>query len=155
MDDTRQILLKEFERVVEPLGIQIVELSVYAGKSGLNIQVIIYREGGVTLDDCERVTRIFNDMLTILEPIDENNYTLQVSSPGIDRVLKDEKEYNIFTTRHVKIVVDESFQYGEGGVIRGVLKGLHGDSVVLVPHNGLERELTIPISSIKKTQLDG
>ena len=155
MDETRQILLTEFERVMDPLGIQIVKLSVYKGKSGLNIRVVIYREGGVTLDDCERATRIFNDILTILEPIDENNYTLQVSSPGIDRVFKDEKEYNIFTTAHVKIVVDESFRYGEGGVIRGVLKGLNGDSVVIVPHNDLERELTIPISSIKKTQLDG
>ena len=155
MDETRQILLTEFERVMGPLGMQIVELSVYKGKSGLNIRVVIYSEGGVTLNDCERATRIFNDILTILEPIDENNYTLQVSSPGIDRVFKDEKEYNIFTTRHVKIVVDESFQYGEGGVIRGVLKGLNGDSVLLVSHDDPEREISIPISSIKKTQLDG
>jgi ribosome maturation factor RimP len=155
MDDTRQILLTDFERVVDPLGMQIVQLSVYTGKNGLNIQVIINRKGGVTLDDCEKVTRIFNDILTIVEPIDENNYTLQVSSPGIDRVFKDKKEYNIFISAHVKIVVDESFQYGEGGVIRGVLKGMNGDSVMLIPHNEPNRELTIPISSIKKTQLDG
>lgn len=155
MDDTRQILLKEFERAVEPLGIQIVELSVYVGKSGLNIQVIIYREGGVTLDDCERVTRNYNDILNILKPIDENNYTLQVSSPGIDRVFKDEKEYNIFASRHVKIIVDEAFQHSEGGMIRGVLKGLDGDRVVLVPHSDTGGQLTIPIGSIRKTQLDG
>jgi ribosome maturation factor RimP len=154
MDETHQILLNEFERVVEPLGIQIVQLSAYTGKSGMNIRVVIHRNGGVTLDDCERVTRIFNDILTILEPIDENNYTLQVSSPGIDRVFKDEKEYNIFASAHVKIVFDETSPYGEGGVIRGVLKGLKGDSVVLVPHNEPKRELSIPLNSIRKTQLD-
>ena len=155
MDESRHILLEEFERVVHPLGIQIVQLSVHTGKSGLDIGVVIHKEGGVSLDDCERVTRIFNDILTILEPIDENNYTLQVSSPGIDRVFKDKKEFNIFASAHVKIVVDESFQYAKGGVIRGVLKGLKGDSVLLVPLNETNRELSIPISSIKKTQLDG
>jgi ribosome maturation factor RimP len=155
MDEIRRILLNEFERLMEPLGIHIVQLSVYRGKGGLNIRVVIYREGGVTLDDCERATRMFNDTLTILEPIDENNYTLQVSSPGIDRVFKDEKEYDIFIARHVKIIVDESYHYGEGGVIRGVLKGLVGDNVLLSPHQEPERELRIPIGSIKKTQLDG
>ena len=109
MDEARQILISEFERVLDPLGIQIVQLSTYRAKNGLNIQVVIYKEGGVTLNDCERVTRIFNDILSILEPIDENNYTLQVSSPGIDRVFKDKKEYNIFTSAHVKIIVDEPY----------------------------------------------
>jgi ribosome maturation factor RimP len=154
MDDTRHILLEEFERAVEPLGIQIVELSVYEGKSGLNIRVIIYREGGITLNDCERVTRIYNDILTILEPIDENNYTLEVSSPGIDRVFKDKKEYNIFASQHVKIIVDKTFQPSEGGVVRGILKGLDDDRVVLVPNSDPNGQLTIPIDSIRKTQLE-
>ena len=155
MDETRKVLVNEFERVLDPLGIQIVQLSVFKGKRSLNIQVVIHREGGVSLDDCEHVTRIFNDILTILEPIDENNYTLQVSSPGIDRVFKDEKEYNIFASAHVKIVVDESFQYAKGGVIRGVLGGLSGNKIKLFPHDEPGRELEIPISSIRKTQLDG
>jgi ribosome maturation factor RimP len=155
MEDTRKILLDEFERVLDPLSIHIVQLSVYTGKRGLNIRVVIHREGGITLDDCEQVTRIFNDILTILEPIDENNYTLQVSSPGIDRVFRSEKEYNIFRSAHVKIIVDESFQNAEGGVIRGVLKELDGGCVILVPDTKPEKELSIPLSSIKKAQLDG
>jgi ribosome maturation factor RimP len=155
MDETRKILMDEFERVLDPLCMHIVQLSVYTGKRGLNIRVVIHKEGGVTLDDCEQVTRIFNDILTILEPIDENNYTLQVSSPGIDRVFKNEKEYDIFKSAHVKIIVDESVQYGEGGVIRGVLKGLKGGRVILLPEHKHDGELTIPLSSIKKTQLDG
>ena len=155
MNETRQILLDELERVVEPLGIQIVELSVYFGKNGLNIRAVVYREGGITINDCERVTRLYNDRLAILEPIDENNYTLEVSSPGIDRVFKDRKEYDIFVSRHVKIIVDKSFEGSEGGVLRGTLKGLEGDSVMIIPHIDPHGQISIPIDSIRKTQLDG
>ena len=155
MNETRRILLDELEQVVEPLGIQIVELSVYFGKNGLNIRTVVYREGGVTINDCERVTRLYNDRLAILEPIDENNYTLQVSSPGIDRIFKDQKEYNIFASRHVKIIVDESVEGSEGGVIRGILKGLEGDCVVIIPHGNPHGQTAIPIGSIRKAQLDG
>jgi len=154
MEEIHNTLLKELELVVEPLGIQVVELSVYHGKSGLNIRAVIFRGGGVTLGDCERVTRLYNDRLTILEPIDENNYTLQISSPGVDRIFKDRKEYNIFKSRHVKIMVDNRVEGSEGGVIRGVLEGLEDDRVKLLPDFDPDKPIKIPLESIRKTRLD-
>jgi ribosome maturation factor RimP len=155
MEELRSILLRELDLVVRPLGLQVVELSVYRGKSGLNIRAVVYREGGVTLDDCERVTRLFNDRLTILEPIDENNYTLQVSSPGIERVFKDLKEYDIFRSRYVKMVVDSSIEESEGGVIKGILEGLDHDHVKLRTDGKPEKLLRIPLESIRKVRLNG
>jgi ribosome maturation factor RimP len=155
LGEIRSILLEELERITEPLGMHVVELSVFRGKSGLNIRAVIYREGGVTLDDCERVTKLYNDRLTILEPIDENNYTLQVSSPGIYRVFKDIKEYTIFRSRHVKMVVDEPFEESDGGVLRGFLGDLKNDRVALVPDGDPGKTLSISLGSIRKIQLDG
>ena len=155
MEELRSILLRELELVVSPLGLQVVELSVYRGKSGINIRTVVYRGGGVTLDDCERVTRLYNDRLTILEPIDENNYTLQVSSPGIDRVFKDVKEYDIFRSRHVKMVVDPSIEGSEGGVIQGILEGLDNDQVQLRTDEEPQKLLRIPLDSVRKARLNG
>ena len=154
-EDTREILVRELECILEPLGMQLVELSVYAGKRGLNIRAVVYKHGGVTLEDCERVNRLYNDRITILEPIDENNYTLQVSSPGIDRVFKDKKEYTIFRMRHVTMVVDEEIDGSEGGVVRGVLEGLENDHVVLVPDGDENKRVRISLESVRKTRLDG
>jgi len=151
----RSILLRELELIVEPLGLKVVELSVHRGKSGLNIYAVVYREGGVTLGDCERVTRLYNDRLTILEPIDENNYTLQVSSPGTERVFKDVKEYDLFRSRHVTMVVDSSIEGSEGGVISGILEGLEKGHVILRTEGKAGTKIVIPMESVRKTRLSG
>jgi ribosome maturation factor RimP len=155
MDEIRDVLLKELEGIADSLDLHVVELTVFAGKRGLNIRAVLYREGGTTIQDCERATRLFNDRITILEPIDENNYTLQVSSPGLDRVFKDVKEYNIFQSRHVKIILRSPIEGSEGNVIRGVLAGLEGERVTLETEGDPTKSISIPMNLIKKTQLDG
>jgi ribosome maturation factor RimP len=137
------------------LGVSVVELAVHWAKNGLNIRVVLDKEGGITIGDCERITRLYNDRLTILEPIEENNYTLQVTSPGIDRVFKDKKEYTIFKSRDVRIQLKGPMVGGESTTMRGKLEGLQDDTVILSTGSKPEQTVTIPLQNIRKTQLDG
>ncbi|MBE5759394.1 MAG: ribosome maturation factor RimP [Clostridiales bacterium] len=62
------------------------------GESGAELIIYIDKEGGVTLDDCEAVSRALDEPLDIANPV-ADPYILIVSSPGLDRALKTEREF--------------------------------------------------------------
>jgi ribosome maturation factor RimP len=153
MDDIEEVLLKELKKVSEPLDIKIVELVVKKGKGGLNIKAIIYKDEGVTIGDCERISNLFNSRLSLLPNIEEENYNLQVSSPGLYRVFKDQKEYDIFKSRPVKIILKQPLDSGgKVTVLEGELLGIK-DDIVAVEVEG--KQLNIPLNRISKTKLNG
>lgn len=94
-----QQLIKELwnliEPILEPEGLELVEVE-YKPQGGRSI-LRIYIDGpqGVTLDDCALVSRQVGALLDMKDPID-NAYTLEVSSPGINRVLRREKDFRRF-----------------------------------------------------------
>ncbi len=152
MDARKSILLEELKKITQPLNIRVIELATWRGKSGLNIRVVVDKEGGITLNDCEEITRLYNDRLTILKPMEYNNYNLQVSSPGIQRVFKDKEEYNLFKLRKVRIILKEPLNDAfRDTVIKGVLEGMQ-DETVMLSMGG--KRVTIPIHKISKTRLD-
>lgn len=66
------------------------------------LRVYIDREGGVSIDDCEAVSRPLSDKLDEVDPI-EGSYTLEVSSAGLDRVLKKPEHFAAFTGSEVEV----------------------------------------------------
>ncbi len=148
----KDTLLKEVKKVIEPMNIMLVELRSKETRSGLNINIVIEKEGGVTLDDCERVTRLLNDRLAILQDQELENYRLQVSSPGLSRTFKSRREYEIFKLRPVIIYTNTAFLEGKT-VFEGILEGMDGDRVKLKTGSG--KLIEIPYKSIKKTKLNG
>ena len=152
MDSLKEILLKEVKKISDPVNITVVELDAKRGPNGLNIIVIIDKEEGVTLNDCEKISRLFNDRLEILEPIEEENYNLQVSSPGIHRIFKNKNEYNLFKSKDVKVMLKEPFDYiYKSAILEGKLRGLEED-IVTIEVDG--ETLSIPLDSISKTKLN-
>lgn len=105
-------------------------------------------EAGVTVEDCERVSR---DMSAILDVEDVINhaYVLEVSSPGLDRPLRNAADYQRFTGRLAKIVVIEPVD--RQNHLEGRLKGLEGDTILLEGHRG--RIHRIPLSLISRARL--
>ncbi len=153
MEDIQEVLFNEVIKISEPLNIRIIECSAKRGKNGLNIKVVIDKDGGVTIDDCEKITRLFNSRVEILEIIGEENYNLQVSSPGIDREFKDKKEYNIFLSRDVVVTLKKPLNdRNTSTVIKGKLLGMK-NGIVNVEVSG--KILTIPLKKIHKAKLNG
>ena len=77
-----------------------IQLKKEAGKQFLRI--FIDKEGGVGIDDCESFSREFEELYDARDPI-KTEYTLEVSSPGLDRKLKTEREFKHFKGREVDV----------------------------------------------------
>ena len=98
----REILLKLLEPAAEALGYELVELEFHPqGRGGL-LRIFIDRTGGVTVDDCEKVSRQVSSVLDVEDPI-PGAYTLEVSSPGLDRPLRKETDYVRFAGEQAKL----------------------------------------------------
>jgi len=97
-----QIIEKLALEALEGSEIELVDIAYKTTKGRLHIVVFIDKPEGITLDDCEGVSRSLEDLLDIEDPI-KSEYTLEVSSPGVERVLKREKDFRRFVGYHVKI----------------------------------------------------
>ena len=103
----------------------------------------------VSTDDCEGVSRFLSSELDRLDPI-EQNYYLEVSSPGLDRALIKEKDFIRFSGRMVDIslykAVDGKKTY------QGVLKGITEDNKIVITDEN-EKEIEFPREQVAKTRL--
>lgn len=78
--------------IAERFGLEVLEVLYEKKYDGMNLTIVIDKDGGVSIDDCERLHRAIDEPLDELDPID-CSYTLNVSSPGLDRPLKTERDY--------------------------------------------------------------
>jgi ribosome maturation factor RimP len=153
MEDIQKQLLDEVRKITDQQNIRVIECIIKKGKNGLNISVIIDKDGGVTIEDCERISRMFNSRIEVLELLEDENYNLRVSSPGIDREFRNDQEYDLFRSRDVKIFLKNLPDKGsEKIVLRGQLLGTKNGRVNLKQGDKI---VAIPLKDIKKTMLDG
>ena len=80
--------------IVEGFGLELVEVTFVKKHDGMHLTVFIDKKGGVTIDDCETVHRAIDEPLDELDPTSGGAYTLNVSSPGLDREIKTDKDFN-------------------------------------------------------------
>ena len=91
-------IAEEVEKLVAPIvdsfGCELVEVEFAKKYNGDNLTVFIDKKGGVTLEDCEAVHNAIDLPLDELDPTAGKPYTLNVSSPGIDRPIVTDKDYS-------------------------------------------------------------
>ncbi len=79
--------------VIEEMGYEVIEVE-YAKKSdGMNLTFFIDNDNGIKIEDCEKVSKAIDGLLDEINPTDDQSYILNVSSPGIDRPLKNDRDY--------------------------------------------------------------
>jgi len=97
------------------------------------LRVMIDRDGGVSLDDCGLVSKYLNKKLDDIDPIEEN-YFLEVTSPGVERELKKDEDFEKYIG---ELVQAKLFQPIDGEkVIRGNLVGLKDNKILIDRDNG-------------------
>jgi len=147
VEEIRQIL----DPILSSMGLDLWDLEFQKQGPKWLLRVYIDREigGGVTLSDCEAVSRDLGAALDV-EDIIEHAYTLEVSSPGLDRTLSKPEHFVRFEGSLVKI---KTFAPVNGEkVFRGKLRGLVGTVVKVELESG--ELLNIPLSNITKTSLE-
>lgn len=89
--------------IVKELGYDLVEVVYNKQKNGMNLTVFIDSKSGVGLDDCEKVHNAIDSPLDELDPTNGQSYTLNVSSPGLDRPLKNESDFERNIGREIEV----------------------------------------------------
>ena len=80
--------------IVENLGYELVEVKYQKGRNGMELTLFIYSKNGISLDDCEKVSKAVDLPLDELNPTNDEPYSLNVSSLGLDRPIKNQKDAN-------------------------------------------------------------
>ena len=104
----------------------------------------------VNLDDCENVTRSIQDFLDELIPC---KYYLEVSSPGLDRKFKSDKEYLIFRGRNVSIKLKQPLEGETEQIFKAKLVDYDEREGITIIRLEDEKEMVLPLSAIKSTKL--
>ncbi|MCM1290021.1 MAG: ribosome maturation factor RimP [Corallococcus sp.] len=102
MGKVSESVLRLIEPIAAQLGLTVLEVEYAKKFDGMNLTVIIDKEGGVTINDCEALHRAIDAPLDELDPID-TAYTLNVSSPGLDRPLKLDWDYKRNLGKKIKV----------------------------------------------------
>lgn len=133
----------ELQKLVESCGAKLYDEEIVSENGKAIYRISIIKEGGVTLDDCEKVSRILSPILDVEEPLSEK-YTLEVSSPGLERKLS--------KPRHFALSVGELVKFS----LHGDKDGRVGKLVAADEENAeflVEGELVkTPIAQIKKAR---
>jgi len=107
-------------------------------------------EGPVTIEDCERVSRDLSVRLEV-EDLIPHAYTLEVSSPGIERPLRETRDYLRFRGREARFVLVKGESDETGGILEGIIEGFEDPEVLVRLEDGEVRR--IPLGSVKHAKL--
>ncbi|KJJ97166.1 ribosome maturation factor RimP [Pseudomonas sp. BGr12] len=133
--------------VVEALGYECWGLEyISQGRHSL-LRVYIDRAEGILVDDCEIVSRQISGILDVEDPI-SGEYTLEVSSPGMDRPLFTLEQFARYVGEQVKIKLRTPFERRRN--FQGILRGVEEQDVVVLVD---DHEYLLPVDSIDKANI--
>lgn len=135
--------------VIGDMGFELDNIELMKMGNRLLLRVFIDKEGGVTIDDCEKVSRQIEAYLDVEDPI-PSAYILEVSSPGLDRPLRRPQDFKKFCGKVVRVVTsvpieNQTFFIGE------IVEAGDVNIVLLLPRG---RKVTIPHENISRARLE-
>ena len=148
MPEITDKVAREIGDLITQDGVELVHVEYLRGHRPSMLRVLIDKEGGVTADDCQRISELISPALDASSLL-KSRYVLEVSSPGFDRPLTKEADFVRFAGQPIKVKTHAAI--GGNNVFRGTLRGLDG-SVLMLDVDGSQVE--IPISEIAKARLD-
>jgi ribosome maturation factor RimP len=155
-------LRRAAERVAGSHGLEVFDVQLRREPIGIVLRVIIDRpdpgrieapEESVGIEDCQRVSQDLSALLDVEDEFGEaglaEEYTLEVSSPGLDRPLRHEADYRRFSGRLAKVVTTEPIE--RQSAFAGRIAGLDAGYVLLEEGRRTHR---VPLDKIKRAHLD-
>ena len=145
-------LVNEIYEMVKPiadeLNYDIYHVEYVKENGELYLRIYIEKDGGITLSDCEALSRRVSDLMDEKDPI-KDPYFLEVSPPGLNRTLFTEEHYKRFIGREVMVKFTKSVDGKKN--IKGILKEVNEDSIVVEA----DQLINIPKDKIKSVNIEG
>ncbi len=142
--ELQQWVLAEVEPVTSAMGFAVVELAVGGKRHQTQVHLTVYRPDGVGIEDCAAISRNVHPRLELIEGL--NGVTLEVSSPGVDRMLKNPREFSIFKGKRVRVLLEGEAEWRIARILDA-----SGDGVTLEV-DGQPR--TLRFNAVRKAKLE-
>ncbi|WP_244501886.1 ribosome maturation factor RimP [Stappia sp. ES.058] len=141
------------EPAIEDLGFRLVRIKL-SGLNGLTLQVMAERpDGTMSVEDCEQVSRAIAPVLDVENPINQE-YNLEISSPGVDRPLVRAGDFSNWTGHLVKLELAEPLDGRRR--FRGEIRGVEGGELILrledLPDDGVP-DIRLPLTNMAEARL--
>lgn len=117
------------KRVADSLGLELVEVDMRGSGKFRSLRITIDKPGGVTHDDCANLSREVSTIFDVEDAVPGGSYTLEVSSPGLDRKLNGAADFERFIGSKLKLVTREPVN--KNRFFEGRLRGFDGAQLVL------------------------
>lgn len=134
MAKVKQICEEKLRPIIEDMGYDLVEVDYVKDFDGMNLIFTIDKDEGVTIDDCEIVNKKIDPIIDELNPTDDKPFTLVVSSPGLDRPLKTDRDLKRNLGQEVTITLFSKLDGQK--VFEGVLSNFDEKTVTLSLKDG-------------------
>ncbi len=152
--DMKEQLLERIRSIVEPIaaakGYELVNLELRGDRRQYLLRVYIDKAGGITVGECADLSNYLSTVLDVEDPI-QGRYTLEVSSPGIERTFYKKSDYDRFRGQPVRIQTHEQVEGRR--TFHGELLEFR-DELVRINERTMGREIAIPYHLIKRTQIE-
>lgn len=144
-----------FEKILLPIteenGVEIYDVEYVKEGSDWYLRAYIDREGGVTIEDCEKVSRAVSDIMD-REDFIEDAYILEVSSPGLGRTLKKDKHLSKSIGAEVEVKTYKPIEKQKE--FSGTLKSFDAESITIEPEEGTEMKFARSDVALIRLALD-
>lgn len=152
-----EVITKIVEPVVQALGYQLWGLEYLGQGRHTLLRIFIDKAGGINIEDCAEASRQISSILDVEDPI-KDEYTLEVSSPGLDRVLFHPGQFRdyIGSTVKIRLGANQAGRRNFTGILKEVVQqegDSEGESSIVITV-GTE-EITFPFAAIEKANLVG
>ena len=137
------------ERVGADTGLEIVDVQLLGGGTNRVLRIFIDKPEGVTHADCEHISQHVGTILDVEDVIPGGRYTLEVSSPGVERKLSRPREFERFIGKRVKVVLRQPVENQKLWV--GALKNFAEGIVTLEPSPG--KNIQFPLELVERANL--
>lgn len=141
------------DEVVARNGFDLVDVEYKRDVAGWTLTLFIDKQGGVNLDDCQRMSHVMSTVLDVEVP-GLHHYNLQVSSPGLDRPLTKPADFRGAIGRQVRVATKEPLGNRRNftGILRGVAEE-EGDRMALHVLDETGAEHAIPVAAVKRANI--
>ena len=148
MSEMTSPVIKEVTALIEPIldemEIELVDIEYLSEQGRWILRIYVDESGGITLDDCARVSREIGDLIEVKDIFDQG-YVLEVSSPGLNRRLKKEKDFERAVGKNIKIRMatplegQQNFRGSLQSFQDGILCLSVKDDLILLPCGDVEK----------------
>ena len=134
--------------IAEELNYDIYHIEYVKENGEFYLRIYIEKDGGITLSDCEALSRRVSDLMDEKDPIPEA-YFLEVSSPGLNRTLFTETHYKRFVGREVMVKLTKAVEGKKS--IKGILKEVNEENIIVEA----DTLISIPKEKVKSANIEG